>query len=88
MSPETSRADFDLFISYAHGDDRDENREKVAALLAAIKADYRRVTGALLNVFFDIDAIRSLHDWQAKILTGLRQSRMMVDVLSPNDRKS
>jgi hypothetical protein len=36
---------YDLFISYAHADDRDENREKVAALIAAIKADYLRVTG-------------------------------------------
>jgi hypothetical protein len=79
---------YDLFISFAHADDRDENREKIAALVAAIKADYLRVTGAALNVFFDTHAIRSMDDCEAKILTGLRQSRMMVGVLSPNDRKS
>ncbi|MFI5459730.1 MAG: TIR domain-containing protein, partial [Isosphaerales bacterium] len=84
MSPETARTGFDLFISYAHADDRHENREKVAALVEAIKADYLRVTGAALNVFFDTHAIRSMDDWEAKILTGLRESKMMVAVLSPS----
>jgi hypothetical protein len=84
MSPQTPNAEFDLFISYAHADDRGDNVEKVTALVAAIKADYLRVTGAALNVFFDTHAIRSMDDWEAKILTGLRQSRMMVAVLSPN----
>jgi len=37
MSPETPRFAYDLFVSYAHADDRDENREKVAALFEAIK---------------------------------------------------
>jgi hypothetical protein len=78
----------DLFVSFAHADDQDENREKVVALVAAIKTDYLRVTGAPLRVFFDTHAIHSMDDWEAKILTGLRQSRMMVAVLSPNDRKS
>jgi hypothetical protein len=88
MKPEISPTTYDLFISYAHADDRDENREKVAALVAAIKADYLRVTDAALNVFFDTHAIRSMEDWEAMILTGLRQSRMMVAVLSLNDRNS
>ena len=38
---------YDLFISYPHADDRDENQEKVAELVAAIKTDYLGcVTGA------------------------------------------
>ena len=84
MKAEIPPTAYDLFISYAHADDRDENREKVAALVEAIKADYLRVTGAALNVFFDTHAIRSMDDWEAKIHTGLRQSRMMVAVLSPS----
>ena len=56
----------------------------MAALVDAIKADYLRVTGAALNVFFDTHAIHTMDDWEAKILTGLRHSKMMVAVLSPN----
>ena len=75
---------YDLFISYAHADDRDDNRGKVTALVEAIKADYRRVTGVPLQVFFDTHAIRTMDDWEARILTGLRHSKMMVAVLSPS----
>jgi hypothetical protein len=84
MSPETTRAGFDLFISYAHADGRDDNREKVAALVEAIQADYLRVTGGALIVFFDTHVIRSMDDWEAKILTGLRESKMKVAMLSPS----
>jgi hypothetical protein len=84
MAPETPPVPYDLFISYAHADDRGVNLERVASLVEAIKADYQRVTGAALHVFFDTHAIRTMDDWEAKILTGLRQSRMMVAVLSPN----
>jgi hypothetical protein len=35
-------------------------------------------------VFFETHEIRSMDDWEAKIVTGLRQSRMMVAVLSPS----
>ena len=76
--------EFDLFISYAHADDRGEHAGKVTALVEAIKADYQRVTGTALRVFFDTDEIRSMDDWEARILTGLRQSKMMVAVLSPS----
>jgi hypothetical protein len=47
-----------------------------------------RVIGAALNVFFDTHSIQSTDDWVAKIHIRLRQSRMMVAVLSPNDRNS
>jgi hypothetical protein len=83
MSPATPRSEYDLFVSYAHADDRGENVEKVAALVQAIKDDYQRVIGSPLQVFFDTHAIRSMDDWEARILTGLRQSKMMVAVLSP-----
>ena len=78
------RDEFDLFISYAHADDRGEHAGKVTALVEAIKADYLRVTGTPLRVFFDTDEIRSMDDWEARILTGLRQSKMMVAILSPS----
>jgi hypothetical protein len=83
MSAAPLRADFDLFISYAHADDRGENSERVAALVEAIRSDYLRTVGTPLHVFFDTHAIQSMDDWEAKILTGLRHSKMMVAVLSP-----
>ncbi len=79
----TPEPEFDLFVSYAHSDDRGENSGKVSALVDAIKAEYARTIGAPLAVFFDTEAILAMDDWEARILTGLRQSKMMVAVLSP-----
>ena len=78
------RDEFDLFISYAHTDDRGAHAGKVTALVEAIKADYLRVTGTPLRVFFDTQEIRSMDAWEARILTGLGQSKMMVAILSPS----
>jgi hypothetical protein len=74
---------FDLFISYAHADDRDQDHRKVTALVEAIKVDYLRVVGTPLEVFFDVKEIRTMDDWESRIKLGLRQSKMMVAVLSP-----
>jgi TIR domain len=74
---------FDLFISYAHADNRGEDHRKVSALVEAIRADYQRVAGGPLRVFFDVGEIRTMDDWESRILLGLRQSKMMVAVLSP-----
>ena len=78
------RDEYDLFISYAHADDRGAHAGKVTALVEAIQADYLRVTGTPLRVFFDTQEIRSMDAWEARILTGLRQSKMMVAILSPS----
>ncbi|MDX2038038.1 MAG: toll/interleukin-1 receptor domain-containing protein [Isosphaeraceae bacterium] len=82
--PDPPAEAFDLFISYAHKDDRDEHAGKVEALVEAIKADYERVCGTKLRVFFDTNEIRSMDDWELRILRGLRESKMMVAVLSPS----
>jgi hypothetical protein len=79
---------YHLFISDALTDDRGENRKKVVPLVAAIKADCLRVTGMALSVFFDTHAIRLMDDGEARIVTGLRQSRIMVHDLSPDNRNS
>src|SRR5690606_14366770 len=78
-----SADEFELFISYAHVDNQGEHAGKVTALVEAIKADYLRFAGTPLKVFFDTDDIRSMDDWQVRILKGLRQSKMMVAILSP-----
>jgi tetratricopeptide (TPR) repeat protein len=80
---ETPSRTHDLFVSYAHADDLGEHRGKVTALVEAVRADYRRVAGVELNIFFDVGEIRSMDDWEVRILRGLRHSKMMVAVLSP-----
>jgi hypothetical protein len=83
MSRDPIQSDFDLFVSYAHADDRGENDQRVSALVQAIATDYQRFAGAPLRVFFDTEEIRTMDDWEHRILRGLRRSRMMVAVLSP-----
>ncbi len=75
---------FDLFISYAHKDNEGDHAGKVTALVEAIRDDYAKVSKTPLSVFFDSDDIRSMDDWQLRILKGLRDSKMMVAILSPN----
>jgi tetratricopeptide (TPR) repeat protein len=79
---------YNLFISYAHADDRGEGLDKVKSLVQAIRADYLRVTGVPLNDFFDLQAIRAMDDWENRIILGLRQSKMMVALISPAYFKS
>jgi TIR domain len=83
MSDETRNDRFDMFVSYAHLDNQGEHAGKVTALVEAIKSDYLRVTGGALRVFFDTEEIRSMDAWESRIHQGLRESRMMVAILSP-----
>jgi tetratricopeptide (TPR) repeat protein len=71
---------YDVFVSYAHEDDHDG---WVAALVKAIKAEHAMFTPTPLNVFFDREEIRTMHDWEHRILSGLRHSKVMLAVLSP-----
>jgi len=70
----------DLFISYAHADDTDG---WVTALVEAIRAEYAEFTPRPLAVFFDRGDIRTMDDWEHRILAGLRSAKVMVAVLSP-----
>ncbi len=83
MSESTDADVFDLFISYAHKDNEKDHAGKVTALVQAIREDYAKVSATPLRVFFDLNDIRSMDDWELRILKGLRESKMMVAVLSP-----
>ncbi len=72
--------DHDLFVSYAHADDAGG---WVTAFVAAVVEEHARFTARPLSVFFDRDDIRSMDQWEHRILTGLRTSRVMLAVLSP-----
>jgi hypothetical protein len=76
---------FDLFISYAHADNQ---QGRVTQLVEHICKEFETFAGRKLNPFFDLDGIRSMDDWQHRILQGLRESRLFIAVLSPNYLKS
>jgi len=72
---------FDLFVSYARADNATGT---VTALVEAVEAEFAAVApGEPLRVFFDKDAIRDMQDWQERLRQGLRQSKVMLAILSP-----
>jgi hypothetical protein len=75
---ETGR--YDLFISYAHADNDDGT---ITALVEEIKDHQRRIDGVPMRIFFDTERIRDMDDWEMRILTALRESRVMIAMLSP-----
>ena len=80
---------YDLFISYARADDRAEPH-MVSALVEHIQAafgdggafDGGQAVSQPLKVFFDTKSIDDMKDWRDDIKKGLRQSKIMVAVLS------
>ena len=73
--------EYDLFVSYAH---RDNHDGWVEAFVAAVEAEHARYTPAKLNIFLDLQGIRSMDDWEHRILSALRSSKLMLALLSPH----
>jgi len=72
---------YDLFVSYAHSD----NADGLVTELVRIVAEQHQAFSPSepLKVFFDSDSIRAGADWEKEIRTGLRQSKIMLAVVSP-----
>ena len=71
---------FDLFISYSR---RDNENGRVSELVERISRDFESFAGRSLIVFFDTHDIRGMDDWRHRILQGLRESQLLLLVLSP-----
>ena len=71
---------YDLFISYSR---KDNETGRVTELKAHIDDDYRIHTGEDLHCFFDLTEINAMDDWRNRILGGLRESKLLLLVLSP-----
>ncbi len=74
-------ADAPVFISYTRADNAGG---WVTAFVEQLKAQY--LAGGSpdpLHLFFDMDSIREGDDWERTILTGLRNCRAFIAVLSP-----
>jgi len=72
---------YDLFLSYSR---RDDERGQVAALAEQIKTSFRAFAGRDLQVFFDVRQIHGMDDWRQKIQRSLRESHLLLAVLSPS----
>ena len=71
---------FDLFVSYAR---KDNETGMVSALVERIEADFANFSPSLpLKVFFDKKSILDMQRWQDVLKKGLRQSKVMLAVLS------
>jgi len=72
---------YDVFISYSR---RDNGQGRITELKRQIEADYLVFAGEELVCFFDRDDIHSMDDWRHRILAGLRESSLLLLVLSPS----
>ncbi len=71
---------FDLFISYSR---KDNAAAMVSALVETIETDFAQFSPSVqLKVFFDKKSILDMQHWQDVLKKGLRQSKVMLAVLS------
>jgi hypothetical protein len=71
---------YDLFISYSR---RDNASGRITELKQRIEADYRAFAKEDLRCFFDLEDIHGMDDWRHRILQGLKESQLLLLVLSP-----
>lgn len=72
---------YDIFISYSR---KDNANGRVAELKKQIEADYRAFANEELKCFFDLEEITGMEDWKHRLLQGLRDSHLLLLILSPN----
>jgi hypothetical protein len=71
---------FDVFISYAHEDDR----RFVERLVEELRRAFAEIADRRLTVFMDQDGIPTAQRWQQTIRSALRTSSVLVAVLTEN----
>lgn len=76
---------YDLFVSYSR---RDNAQGRVTALVGKISRDFESFAGRPLRPLFDVSEIGGMDDWRHRILRGLRESRLLIAILSPTYLKS
>ena len=76
-----------VFISYARTDNQPRGRDGrgwVHIFNEELKAWHKRTTGRELRTFFDVCDIANGEDWETRIQSELRRSRIFIAILSPN----
>lgn len=72
---------YDLFISYSR---KDNLTGRVSGLKEKIEAEYLEFAEEDLKCFFDKDEIKGMDDWKQRLLQGLKDSHLLLLILSPN----
>jgi hypothetical protein len=80
-SPSIKNQSYDIFISYAHADNQEG---RVDELVEQIRNIHRENYHDHLHIFYDREGIKTADDWEHRILTGLKQSKVMIAVVTPN----
>lgn len=74
--------EFDVFVSYARRDNvpmgDGSGQGWVDALVQSLREDSQQLEGTPYRVFFDASEIDNLQDWQARILSALRSSKLLL----------
>lgn len=73
--------EFDLFVSYAHADDTDG---WITQFVKEVANLYQDISMQHLRIFFDKQSITDMDDWELRILTGLKDSKVMIAFVSKN----
>lgn len=72
---------YDIFISYSR---KDNENGRITELKNQIEKDYFEFTKEKLNVFFDLEEIKGMEDWRHRLLQGLKDSHILLLILSPH----
>ena len=73
--------DFEIFCSYANGDNDDGWVENFNS---ALTATYRKLTGQAPRVFMDQDSLLTADIWDTKIRSALEVSQVLIALVSPS----
>ncbi|MDL2267281.1 TIR domain-containing protein [Desulfovibrio sp. OttesenSCG-928-G15] len=73
---------YDVFFSYARADNANGGIDRLVQTICTEYAAF--FPGQQLSCFFDTEAIQTGDDWRNRLYTGLKQSRMMISMLSEN----
>ena len=68
---------YDLFISYSR---TDNVTGRITQLVERIKTDFAPFAKRELVPFFDKQEIAGMQDWRQRILQGLRESRLLLEI--------
>ena len=72
---------YDLFISYSR---KDNANNRVTELKEKIEFEYLEFAKEELKCFFDKDEITGMDDWKQRLLGGLKDSDLLLLILSPH----
>lgn len=72
---------YDLFISYSR---KDNVNYRVTELKEKIETEYLEFAKEELKCFFDKEEIKGMDDWKQRLLQGLKDSHLLLLILSPN----